>query len=956
MSLAPHVESVVFDNALTWTAHHATRNIDYNIPQQLILYFDAMFQRNVGQIRDDISSLSNKFSTLQTDFHQLNDNFSALDTKFTSFQDQFDGFQSTVHDEISNVNTVQNHFETTLHDEISTLGTILHDEISTLGNNVKTSQHQLASELRSEMRDSFKSFQQQFQANLQIEMFTLDSKFSASLKQTQSTLRDEISSLETKLFNLDTKFSASHNQLQTTLRDEIASLNTKLQNVESKIDDKLNSLNTTFSTKIHSVEIKLHDQINSLDTKLDDKFHTLNDKIDTMENRLDNNIRTLETKLDSEINSLKTNLHDEVSKLSNQITALESKLDGKICSLDMKIDNLDTKFTDQFNSLDSKLNTLEIQIHTVDNKIDKVETTINSKIDDLDTKINSVSSKVDVLNTKVTNIDNKVDRLETKVDENFTLLSERLDSVNKTMTNFIIQQTKFNDDTDKKILHINKYIQEHTKKILTIEKAVDINAEQIQDYLKLVDVRKSEIRIEFTKSLTDLSEQLDQKIAGLSQSLRSEITDLVNKQLKDISLIGQRVTALEITEQSCTSSTDTCRPIPVNQLNPNVGLLSTGVESMPAGTPVVTNSATVSTTRVVSCDYPQASYMSNSVINPVNTPSSMGQSTNHRSFAGLIPNESNLNSNIACSPSVPHSNFNDISCQNIVSNNDEPQRTMPIFDGTGDLDIFFTKFEILVTACNWTEKETICALLNDCLRGKAESIILSFPSDSVLTYHDVKYKMYVWFASMRDKYYYQKQLSEITRKPGESMQEFHSRVAILANKAYPLSPTEREKYGVEAIIKGCNLGGVQLLAVAKDWDGRTIDETVNWIMDLENRYHSYNLDKHQQNLRSMNVRDSYDRVPDRPSRGSRDNDRDLPSNYGQKSYYMSQERDRDERTFSPSSSVNQRRNSRSHYYSRDKSPVNDFSRNRSESRDNHNPSACYICGDHNHFIKNCPNK
>ena len=150
------------------------------------------------------------------------------------------------------------------------------------------------------------------------------------------------------------------------------------------------------------------------------------------------------------------------------------------------------------------------------------------------------------------------------------------------------------------------------------------------------------------------------------------------------------------------------------------------------------------------------------------------------------------------------------------------------------------------------------------------------------------------------------------------------------------------------------------MAVAKGWDGRTIDETVNWIMDLENRYHSYNLDKHQLNLRSMNVRDSYDRVTERPSRGSRNNDRDLPTNYGQKSYYMSQERGRDERTFSPSSLVNQRRNSRSHYYSHDQSPVNDFSQNRSESRDTlnpDNPSACYMyCGDHNHFIKNCPNK
>ena len=81
------------------------------------------------------------------------------------------------------------------------------------------------------------------------------------------------------------------------------------------------------------------------------------------------------------------------------------------------------------------------------------------------------------------------------------------------------------------------------------------------------------------------------------------------------------------------------------------------------------------------------------------------------------------------------------------------------------------------------------------------------------------------------------------------------------------------------------------------------------------------------------------------------------ANYGQNSDYMSQERD--ERTFSPSSLVNRRCNSRSHYYSRDQIPVNYFSRNRSESRDNlnqDNPSACYICGDHNHFIKNCPNK
>ena len=149
-------------------------------------------------------------------------------------------------------------------------------------------------------------------------------------------------------------------------------------------------------------------------------------------------------------------------------------------------------------------------------------------------------------------------------------------------------------------------------------------------------------------------------------------------------------------------------------------------------------------------------------------------------------------------------------------------------------------------------------------------MILSFPSDSVLTYREVKFKMYVWLCLRKDRCSYRGLVSEITRKPGESIQEFCSRVAILADKAYSLSPTEREKYGVEAIIKGCNLESVhQLVAVTNGWEGHTIDETVNGIMDMENRYHGYNLDKHQLILPSMNVHHSYDRVTERLSCGSR---------------------------------------------------------------------------------------
>ena len=62
---------------------------------------------------------------------------------------------------------------------------------------------------------------------------------------------------------------------------------------------------------------------------------------------------------------------------------------------------------------------------------------------------------------------------------------------------------------------------------------------------------------------------------------------------------------------------------------------------MPTGAPAVTSVAAFATTNVVPSAHPQAYYVSNSVINPVNTLSSMSQSNNHRSFSGLTPNESN---------------------------------------------------------------------------------------------------------------------------------------------------------------------------------------------------------------------------------------------------------------------------------------------------------------------------
>ena len=111
-------------------------------------------------------------------------------------------------------------------------------------------------------------------------------------------------------------------------------------------------------------------------------------------------------------------------------------------------------------------------------------------------------------------------------------------------------------------------------------------------------------------------------------------------------------------------------------------------------------------------------------------------------------------------------------------------------------------------------------------------------------------------------------------------------------------------------------------------------------------------------LRFTDVVSSFSKVPERPSRECRDNDHDLLTNYGQYPVSRSQDRNCDVRTFSPSLIQIGRRKSK-FYYSHNRSSVNNISLLKSHTCDRpkpDNPSACYICGDHNHFVRNCPRK
>ena len=134
-----------------------------------------------------------------------------------------------------------------------------------------------------------------------------------------------------------------------------------------------------------------------------------------------------------------------------------------------------------------------------------------------------------------------------------------------------------------------------------------------------------------------------------------------------------------------------------------------------------------------------------------------------------------------------------------------------------------------------------------------------------MTYSNFKKKLYTYYSLGNDVNLYQQQLLEITRKSGESLQEFCGRVAMLAVQAYPFSSYEREENGVTAIIRGCNSDYVKQAALTNTFQASAIDDAVRLLVDMENRNKVFQVDRDQLHLCSIHSHSPCDQSPGRPS-------------------------------------------------------------------------------------------
>ena len=285
--------------------------------------------------------------------------------------------------------------------------------------------------------------------------------------------------------------------------------------------------------------------------------------------------------------------------------------------------------------------------------------------------------------------------------------------------------------------------------------------------------------------------------------------------------------------------------------------------------------------------------------------------------------------NMSFSGSRCHQNYCDSEAPHTIDfvNHGGLRHVMPVFEGTGDIDVFFKTFESIVTACEWPEHETISRLMTDCLQGEAASILLTVPSDFIMTYTNVKKKLHTYFGNQKDSLVYQLKSCEKTRQSNESLQDFCRRVAITVNKAYPSSPNEREKSGIFAIVHGCRSDMVKHAALTNTFKPDTIYKAVQLIWEMENRSKIYHMDLEQKDGAIV-----FDEIDEQQSS-----------------------------THSPSDDLKWKSSFQRHFDSSNSSPTRSREISRSYSRRNSENNVspkytrgCYTCGDHNHFVKDCP--
>ena len=369
----------------------------------------------------------------------------------------------------------------------------------------------------------------------------LDKKFNRQ-EQKFDKLDKKFDTLDQKIDNLDQKFNR-HEQKIDKLNQKFDKFDQKLYQFDQKLDQKFDNFGKKF-------DIKFHERFDNFEQKLDAKFH---EQLEQFQNSFTNKMDTvIANKLESAIDKAmqrgfdqlrKTvdlgvaNVSGEVRQVGEKLTGFQSAMTDEFANfrstvtehLDVKLQMIDVKLS---GSVISRFPTVETNIL---NRIDFCEISVNRRMDCSDGTIDKLNDKVNKLDNDIQKVDEKVGQLEMKIDINHAIVINRLSVLEGQLGSFVKYQTRFNVTVEQKMQVFNQTTNDHDLAIKRVEKVADRHCEQILELHKMVDWTKAEIRNGCNCDVISQSDQLNNKIDKVSETL----TDKFNSEIDNVSKIVQ---------------------------------------------------------------------------------------------------------------------------------------------------------------------------------------------------------------------------------------------------------------------------------------------------------------------------------------------------------------------------------------------------------------------------------
>jgi len=261
-------------------------------------------------------------------------------------------------------------------------------------------------------------------------------------------------------------------------------LNTRMGNVESNVRSVEGRLNSRVDSKVGAAERRLDSRVNTVESKigatdrrLDSRVNTVESKIGATERRLDTRVDTvdsklgtMENKLNARVDTVQTNVENVKKSLNSSVEATEINIGTMNASIDTLSSNVDLIK----NTMSSRVEIVKNHVAVLNDSVHALETSVDDQISEMQNAFNATKQELrrtDMsYNSKIKELSNNTKQFQTKIEASQNKLSNNVDIVKTNVSDF---ENTFSNYMDNVRTNVAAAVKTLNSSVIVVENKLD---------------------------------------------------------------------------------------------------------------------------------------------------------------------------------------------------------------------------------------------------------------------------------------------------------------------------------------------------------------------------------------------------------------------------------------------------------------------------------------------------